>query len=191
MILVIDTSSATAVIATVNGGRTEEFIPSRSAELRGKLREMGRRDDLSKVAVANGPGSFTGLRVGVAFALGLAMGRRIPVVPLPTLELQAARSDEPAIAVVDAGRGRFYFRTPDGATASGNPVDIPKAYPLVGSVSDRAPLIAAGHSFRPDNALRRFVDAAALLLETAREVSYASLEIEYMTSFSRPLDASR
>lgn len=186
MILIIDTSSATAAIATINDARTETFVPSRSAELRTTLRALARNGDLTKVAVVSGPGSFTGLRVGVSFALGLAMGRRIPIVPLPTLELQAARSDEPLTAVADAGRGRFYFRTADGRTGVGSPVEIPTDHPLVGRIDKRDSLIAAGHRFQPESELRRFVDAAALLLETAREVPYGSLEIEYMTSFSAP-----
>ena len=186
MILVIDTSTATAAIATVDGERTERLIPSRSSELRATLRDMARMPDLTKVAVASGPGSFTGLRVGVSFALGLAMGRRIPIVPLPTLEIQAARSDVPVTAVADAGRGRFYFRTSDGRTAAGTPAEIPTDRPLVGRIEKRESLVAAGHSFKPESELRRFVDAAALMLETAREVPYGSLEIEYMTSFKAP-----
>ena len=185
MILVIDTSSASAAIATLNGERYETFVSARSGELRSTLRRIARDQDVTKVAVVTGPGSFTGLRVGVSFALGLAMGLRIPIVPLPTLELQAARSDEPVTAVADAGRGRFYFRLPDGASGVGQPADIPIRYPLVGRLAGREALTAAGHGFKPERELRRFVDAAAILLETAREVPYRNLEIEYMQSFSR------
>lgn len=185
MILVIDTSSASAAIATLNGKRNETFVSARSGELQSALRRIAHDEDITKVAVVTGPGSFTGLRVGVSFALGLAMGLRIPIVPLPTLELQAARSDEPVTAVADAGRGRFYFRLPDGASGVGQPADIPTRYPLVGRLASRDPLTAAGHGFKAEGELRRFVDAAAILLETAREVPYRNLEIEYMQSFSR------
>ena len=51
------------------------------------------------MAVSVGPGSFTGLRVGVSFGLGLAMGLAIPIVALRTLHLQAGRTDVAAIAV--------------------------------------------------------------------------------------------
>jgi tRNA threonylcarbamoyl adenosine modification protein YeaZ len=184
MILIIDTSAATATIATLDGERTEVLIPSRSADLRATLRRIGGRNTIEKVAVVNGPGSFTGLRVGVSFALGLAMGRRIPIVPLPTLELQAARSDQPVTAVADAGRGRFYFRTAEGMAGAGTPVEIPTDHQLVGRIERRGSLIAAGHRFKPENELRRLVDAAAILLEVASEVPYRSLEIQYMSSFS-------
>jgi tRNA threonylcarbamoyl adenosine modification protein YeaZ len=184
MILVIDTSASIAVIATINGRKTETFMPSRSPELRKTLRRLARLLDITKVAVATGPGSFTGLRVGVSFGLGLAMGRRVPIVPLPTLELQAARSDEPVTAVVDAGRGRYYYRLPGGEAAHGAPAEIPRDFPLVGRLENVAPLAEAGHRFLDERALHPFVDAAAHLLETAPEVPYRNLEIEYMQSFS-------
>src|SRR2546422_4439819 len=101
------------------------------------LRRLARTKSITKVAVANGPGSFTGLRVGVSFGLGLAMGLRVPIVPLPTLDLQAARSEEPVTAVADAGRGRFYFLVPGGTVALGEPSGIPTTYPLVGRVANK------------------------------------------------------
>ena len=148
------------------------------------LRRIARSSRITKVAVATGPGSFTGLRVGVSFGLGLAMGLRIPIVPLPTLDLQAARSDGPVTAVTDAGRGRYYFKLPGDEPRLGEPVDIPTAYDLVGIVADRPPLVAAGHRFKPDGELRPFAQAVEILLERVPEVPYRSLEIEYMQSFS-------
>ena len=185
MILVIDTSArGSAVVATIDESGMSEAVMAGRLDV-DRLRRLAESHTISKVAVASGPGSFTGLRVGVSFGLGLAMGLRIPIVPLPTLELQAARSDDPVTAVVDAGRGRFYYFVPGSRPALGEPVDIPTAYPLVGRVGNsRASLIAAGHRFKPEGELRRVVEAAARLLETAREVAYGSLEIEYMQSFS-------
>lgn len=186
MILVIDTSSSIAAIATLDGSRSETFMPARSPELLPALRSLARAD-ITKVAVATGPGSFTGLRVGVSFALGLAMGRGIPIVSLPSLDLQAARSDQPSTAVADAGRGRFYYQVPGGSPALGAPGDIPQTHWLVGRVTPEAELLLreSGHVFRAEGELRPFVEAAEKLLETAREVPYRNLEITYMQSFSR------
>lgn len=43
-------------------------------------------EDLGAVAVSAGPGSFTGLRIGMSFAKGVAFARNLPIVPVPTLE---------------------------------------------------------------------------------------------------------
>jgi tRNA threonylcarbamoyladenosine biosynthesis protein TsaB len=63
--------------------------------------------DLGRVAVLSGPGSFTGLRAGLAFARGLARGRGIPLVLVPTFAAAHEAVPEPADAlfVLDAGRG--------------------------------------------------------------------------------------
>ena len=187
MILVIDTSSTIAVVATIDDGKwTEELIPSRDPELIAHLRHIAELETITKVAVATGPGSFTGLRKGVSFGLGLAMGLRIPIVPLRTLELQAARSGRPVTAVSEAGRGRFYYLLPGGQAALGEPGDIPTSHGLVGrvSTSSEASLEKAGHRFQPESELRHFAEAAAELLKTAREVPYDSLKLEYMQTFS-------
>lgn len=190
MILVIDTSAEVAAVAVFDprsGGGSEQLLPARSAELRAVLRSVAQGNPITKVAVVNGPGSFTGLRVGVAFGLGLAMGLRIPIVALPTLELQAARSDQPVTAIVAAGRGRFYFLLPKGTPRLGEPADIPTTHPLVGRLGNRAAsLVAAGHFVKPERELRSFTEAASKMLETAPEVAYGRLKIDYMQSFSAP-----
>ncbi len=162
------------------------FLPARSPELVERMRAMAIAHTLTRVAVATGPGSFTGLRMGVSFGLGLAMGLRIPIVPLRTLELQAARSDTPVIAVSEAGRGRVYYMEPGGRPSLGEPKEIPKTHQLVGffSPATETALRAAGLSLASEGELRTFGEAAARLLESAPEVAYGSLKLEYMQTFS-------
>jgi tRNA threonylcarbamoyl adenosine modification protein YeaZ len=183
VILVIDTSSPReSVVALLDGDADEELRwPRLDVEV---LRRVVRARPVTRVVVATGPGSFTGLRVGVSFGLGLAMGLRVPIVALPTLDLQAARSPEPVTAVVDAGRGRYYYQPPGGTPALGEPADVPVRHPLVGNVADRQSFLATGHRFQPENELRYFAGAARLLLETAQEVPYRNVEIQYMQSFA-------
>lgn len=67
--------------------------------------------DLDAVAVANGPGSFTGLRIGVAAAKGLAWGRQIPCVGISTLEAMAEAAYLPEgilVCCMDARRDQVY-----------------------------------------------------------------------------------
>src|SRR5467141_1904401 len=169
-----------------NGTMTESSMSARDPAFIAHLRDLAGLNTITKVAVATGPGSFTGLRKGVSFGLGLAMGLRIPIVPLPTLQLQAARSDQPATAVSDAGRGRFYFLVPGAEIALGEPAEIPTSHQLVGwrLPTAEASFERSGHRFKPESELRSHVDAAAQLLKTAREVPYGSLKLEYMQSFA-------
>jgi tRNA threonylcarbamoyl adenosine modification protein YeaZ len=192
VIFVVDTSSAVSALAILDASgtvRQEEFLPARSPELIDRMRALVAPHRLTRVAVATGPGSFTGLRVGVSFGLGLAMGLRIPIVPLRTLELQAARSDSPVIAISEAGRGRLYYLVPGGRPALGEPREIPKTHRLVGFVSaaTESALKEAGHLFASERELGSFGSAAARLLESARDVPYGSLKLEYMQSIlARP-----
>ncbi|MEN3792765.1 tRNA (adenosine(37)-N6)-threonylcarbamoyltransferase complex dimerization subunit type 1 TsaB [Fulvimarina sp. MAC3] len=66
--------------------------------------------DISKLVVTIGPGSFTGVRVGVAAARGYALALGIPALGITTLEAMAAaiRRDAPVLAVHDAKRGEVY-----------------------------------------------------------------------------------
>ena len=74
--------------------------------------------------------------------------------------------------------------TPGARPGLGEPKEIPKTHPLVGFVSPglKSALEEAGHFFAPD--LRSFGGAAARLLESARDVPYGSLKLEYMQSIS-------
>src|SRR5690606_17578892 len=73
-------------------------------------------EDLSALAVSIGPGSYTGLRIGVALAKGLAAARNLPLVGITTLDTLAAgqpylSSNHGLIVVVQAGRGRVIVKT--------------------------------------------------------------------------------
>ncbi len=68
-------------------------------------------DALAGLAVSVGPGSFTGLRIGIATAKGLAFGSGLPVAPVPTLAglaRSAGACASPVVAVLDARRGEVY-----------------------------------------------------------------------------------
>ena len=66
--------------------------------------------DISKIYVVNGPGSFTGIRIGVTIAKTYAWARNIPIVPLLSLEAMAISSKEEKIHVpiIDARRGYVF-----------------------------------------------------------------------------------
>lgn len=79
--------------------------------------------DLDRIAVTVGPGSFTGLRVGLAFAKGLALALDRPCIGVGTLEAMAHGQAGFVAAALDARRGRVYLQ----AFADGRPVMAPDA----------------------------------------------------------------
>ena len=64
--------------------------------------------DIDKVFVVNGPGSFTGIRVGLTVCKTLSWTLKIPVVPISSLEVMASGFDENVISLIDARRGYVY-----------------------------------------------------------------------------------
>jgi len=77
------------------------------------LTETGRSlDEVGAICVSQGPGNFTGLRLGLATAQGLALALGRPLVPVPTLEALAAPLagyPQPVAVLVDAKRGEVYL----------------------------------------------------------------------------------
>lgn len=120
MLLAIDSATDSLGLAITNGTRIlaeESWQSSRHAtvELPPEAARLLRRLDLTEgdltgLAVTIGPGSYTGLRIGLAFAKGLAFARGLKIVGVPTLEVLAAcqpSRSEPMLALIHAGRGRW------------------------------------------------------------------------------------
>jgi tRNA threonylcarbamoyladenosine biosynthesis protein TsaB len=79
---------------------------------------------LDAIVVVNGPGSFTGVRVGVSAAKGLAQGAGIPVVAISRLEVLSRKSGVPS-AALDAHRGEVYLRLEHGLDRTARaPVEV-------------------------------------------------------------------
>jgi tRNA threonylcarbamoyladenosine biosynthesis protein TsaB len=77
---------------------------------------------VGRIGVTVGPGSFTGLRVGLAFAKGLAIARGVPCVGVTTLEALAASVEgDEVLAAIDARRGQVYLQLFASGAPSGDP----------------------------------------------------------------------
>ncbi|NLF00788.1 MAG: tRNA (adenosine(37)-N6)-threonylcarbamoyltransferase complex dimerization subunit type 1 TsaB [Anaerolineales bacterium] len=124
MLVAIDTSTAVASVALHDGSRvriehTWESPRRHTVELTPRLvsaiEQLDLRPErLAGIAVTCGPGSFTGLRVGLAVAKGLALARGLPLIGVPTLDVVAfahGQDERPLVAVLEAGRGRICAAT--------------------------------------------------------------------------------
>jgi tRNA threonylcarbamoyladenosine biosynthesis protein TsaB len=120
MILAIDTATRSASLAVYDGyGVRAEFTWDTSdhhtVELMPRIVELLDQinvpiEQVSGLGVSIGPGSFTGVRVGVAAAKGLALARNIPIVGVRSTDILAYAvqwQQAPLVVVVRAGRGRW------------------------------------------------------------------------------------
>lgn len=151
-VLGIETSTRRGSAALIDGGRLllalDHDKPHAHAEallpLVARLfAETGTaKSSIERVSVGIGPGSFTGLRVGIALGIGIALGTDVPLVGVGSLEAMAravTQADRPRVALLDAGRGELFVAA---YAADGAEVFAPCAIPL-GEVRERIASIGA------------------------------------------------
>jgi tRNA threonylcarbamoyladenosine biosynthesis protein TsaB len=120
-VLAIDSTARESAVAVLRDGKClAEFWAGDALSTSEALLPMVERalsasaltlDDITLFAVAVGPGSFTGVRIGVSLIKGLAFGRGVPVAPVDTLEaLAESLAPLPGLyaPVMDARRGEVY-----------------------------------------------------------------------------------
>ncbi|MBZ0128801.1 MAG: tRNA (adenosine(37)-N6)-threonylcarbamoyltransferase complex dimerization subunit type 1 TsaB [Rhodobacteraceae bacterium] len=117
-ILAFDTSAAHCAAALLCGGRITaeriEIMAKGQAERLFPMLEEMLADgglawrDLSALAVGTGPGNFTGIRLGVSAARGLALSLGIPAIGVSVLEAQAFGLSGRVLSLIDARRGQVY-----------------------------------------------------------------------------------
>ena len=155
--LAFDTATTAATSALVDDGELLAERVSRAQTLLedvdALLRQAGARPgDLDRLAVGLGPGSFTGVRIGLAVARGLALALDLPGSGVSTLAALAAGAPG-ALPVVDARR-REVFALLDGEPRVLAPADLPVAEGMLcvgdGAVRYRGLLEELGAEVPPD-----------------------------------------
>ena len=133
MRLAIDTSGVDQALVVLDGRRqlaADDWVRDRAdppvlVRLDAVVKRAGGKpDDIEGVVAARGPGSFTGLRVGLSLAAGLAYARHIPLYVADSLAILARRAtgDPASVALRDAGRREVYTWR-EGEPARRLPVD--------------------------------------------------------------------
>jgi tRNA threonylcarbamoyladenosine biosynthesis protein TsaB len=194
LILAFDTSAAYCAAALMSGdslvaGRREEMSRGQAERLFPMLGEI--LDDrgidwqaLDAIAVGTGPGNFTGLRVAIAAARGLALSTGLPAIGIDGFLARVVGAQRPALVCIAAPRGMLHVRrfgpgldhhvetvaegaarniaSDEGLTLVGDAVGVPPALPLVeaiGRVAHRK-LRAGDPPARPTPFYVRPADAA-------------------------------
>lgn len=158
MLLAIDTSTRCASVALYDASgviseaswRSEN---NHSVEMMPAIARMLSQQGLSPqaltaVAVAKGPGSFTGLRIGMSIAKGLCLALDIPIIAVPTLNIITYAVGDPGgpiYAVLEAGRGRICvgrYHFEDGLPVQDGDIDLVRASEW--EVGDEQPVLIAG-----------------------------------------------
>ena len=131
-VLAIDTSTSRSCVAIIDGTEVlysgfRDGATAHGPSLPALVQEALAVSDVDEVVVGMGPGPFTGLRVGIAFAQSFALAREIPVRGVCSLDAIAAQvTDKDFIITVDARRKEVYWaRYTNGVRISEPAVNFP------------------------------------------------------------------
>ena len=160
-ILAIDTASSVSSVAVASEGKLQAEVTVEAgrthsetllSHIEGALSFAGvERSALTGIAVSIGPGSFTGLRIGLATAKAIAYGLGIPLVGVSTLAALALAvpvSDVHTLALMDAQKGNAYaglYEWRDGSLHEVRPVRVAPLAEAIAEAADRGkPVLLTG-----------------------------------------------
>jgi tRNA threonylcarbamoyladenosine biosynthesis protein TsaB len=194
-ILCLDTSTPTARVAIVDGSAEVRFATEATADRHSShvlalcaaaLEAVGiRPGGLAAIACGGGPGSFTGLRVGLAVAKGLALPSGVPLHLVSSLEalaldiLDSAGPEATAVPCLDAGKGEVYV----GAFVAGRDELVREVLPacrlpvadVIAWAGELSRPLVAGNGFARHQSVLATLPVAAAAGPTARSIGRLAL----------------
>ena len=157
LVLAFDTATEVATSALLDGVEVLGERTSRAVtvleDVDALFRQAGARPvDLDGIAVGTGPGSFTGVRIGLATARGLALALNVELAGVSTLDALAAGAPD-ALPVIDARRQEIFVGGPEPRVLAPSELELPAGTVCVGdgAVRYRDMLEAAGAVIPPDD----------------------------------------
>ncbi|HEV2037259.1 MAG TPA: tRNA (adenosine(37)-N6)-threonylcarbamoyltransferase complex dimerization subunit type 1 TsaB [Candidatus Eremiobacteraceae bacterium] len=192
--LVVGISTAAAVEVAllaadidVAAASDQGALESLAALLKSALHERNRAiDDITLIGVCTGPGSFTGLRIGVAFAKSLAQTKNIPIVGVSAYDVAAFHvTSLPVVSVARGKRDYYYARlTADRDRApqfiAGSKSVIERAAADLGRPGE--PATIAGPDFstaQPGDAARAVAQLACQAQQSGLDLHWTNIAIDY------------
>ena len=169
-ILALDTAMAACSVAVVEAGRAQPLASAFVSMERGHAEAIAPMvqeamaaaglgfGDLDRIAVTTGPGTFTGVRIGLAMARGLGLATGLPVIGIDTLRAIAANDPTPGavfLVAADARRDEVYaalydaqrrvLRQPAVTTVAAAGHDLPPGTRVIGTAAEMV-IAACGRS---------------------------------------------
>ncbi len=156
-LLAVDTSTTSCSVALFRGDRllAEEIYTAgktHSRYLMSMIHRMLERcrcepEDIGGIAVTRGPGTFTGLRIGISTVKGLAAATGAPVVGVSSLAALAfplALHECPVVAMIDARRGEVYYTQFRGSVQPATRVSVAAPETAAAALPENAILVGSG-----------------------------------------------
>lgn len=161
-ILALETSSS---ICSVAIAYNEEILSMEEKDVRRKHAELlpdltkaslnnikKTLDDIDAIAISIGPGSFTGLRIGLGFSKGIAYAKNLPIIPIPSMLSLAysLRKYEPRQGILHSHARNIFFQT----FRWKNNIPFPNEEVCVGEIDDYFNILSHGFHYNCENLLQ-------------------------------------
>ena len=163
-ILAIETSSSICGVAVIHNNEVlsieEKDVMRKHAELLPGLTKASLSnikitlDDIDAIAISIGPGSFTGLRIGLGFSKGIAYAKNLPIIPVPSMLSLAysLKEYEPKQGILHSHANKVFFQT----FRWEKNIPYPNKEPIVGEIDDYFQVLSDGFYYNCEDLLPNF-----------------------------------